>query len=103
MAVSNRGRKSIMIQQVPAWANGSGRNEPVVALDPCQKDRVMNPLRFSLVRLAIVLLPAAVLLLVRQPVQAQPENTTYYAAIAFSEATGKYGYSSGWLSDLNAR
>ena len=37
--------------------------------------------------------------------QAQPEwdYTTYYAAIAFSQSTGRYGYSSGFSAEVNAR
>jgi hypothetical protein len=53
--------------------------------------------------LSSLLLAAAALLLVAPPVAAQPPNTTYYAALAFSTSTGKYGYTSGWLSDSNAR
>jgi hypothetical protein len=37
------------------------------------------------------------------PALAQPPNTTYYTAIAFSDSTGAWGYSYGFLSDLNAK
>ncbi len=37
------------------------------------------------------------------PVQAQPPNTTYWAAFAYSPSTGKYGYTYGWLAQSNAK
>jgi hypothetical protein len=63
----------------------------------------MNALCISLFRATAIVLAAAAILTLLPPAQAQPENTTYYAAIAFSQSSGRYGYSYGWLSDTNAR
>jgi hypothetical protein len=63
----------------------------------------MPSLRLPLLRAAIVLLTLAAVQAVVPVGQAQPENTTYYAAIAYSQSTGRYGYSSGWLAEINAR
>jgi hypothetical protein len=57
----------------------------------------------SLVRAAAVLMALAAVQAVMPSSQAQPENTTYYTAIAYSQSTGRYGYSYGWLAESNAR
>jgi len=62
----------------------------------------MSALRVSPPCASTVLLLTVLLLSARAGRAEQPANTTYYAAIAFSKATGKYGYSSGFLSKVNA-
>jgi Domain of unknown function (DUF4189) len=63
----------------------------------------VNLLNFPLCRAAVVLLAVALVQALLPQTQAQPANTTYYAAIAFSPSTGRYGYTYGWLSSTNAR
>ncbi|MGE0610240.1 MAG: DUF4189 domain-containing protein [Pirellulales bacterium] len=62
----------------------------------------MDTIRASRIRVVVALLWLA-LLPPASVARAQPPNTTYYVAIAFSKSTGQYGYSSGWLSETNAR
>jgi hypothetical protein len=57
----------------------------------------------SLVRAAAVLMVLAAVQAVMPSSRAQPQNTTYYAAIAYSQSTGRYDYSYGWLAESNAR
>jgi hypothetical protein len=47
---------------------------------------------------------AAVLAILPQAVsRADDENTNYWGAIAYSQSTGRWGYSRHWLSEVNAR
>jgi hypothetical protein len=62
----------------------------------------MNSASKFLLHTALVL-TAFSLLAVTPNTQAQPAYTTYWAALAWSPSTGRYGYSCGWLSEVNAR
>ena len=64
----------------------------------------MSALRFA--RLPLLAVLSVVLCLpLTGVVQAQTDDdyTTYYAAIAYSQSTGRYGYSSGFAAEVNAR
>ena len=64
----------------------------------------MSALRFVWLH-SLVAVSLALCLPPTRALQAQPPDNVYnyYAAIAFSQSTGRYGYSSGWLAEINAR
>ena len=49
------------------------------------------------------LLAALLFFPVAPSARADDENTNYWGAIAYSQSTGKWGYSRHWLSEVNAR